>query len=68
MRMYNIFNDFRNIYYGGEVSWNIKMFFFLLFLGAFVLGFLLWFVDGSWEGYWLGFTNCSSYWLTHIMR
>jgi len=54
MRIYSILNDFRNIYYGGEVSWNIKMFFFLLFLGAFVLGFLLWFAGGSWEGYWLG--------------
>lgn len=60
MRIYNIINDFRNIYYWGEVSWNIKMFFFLLFLGAFVMGFLLWFVGGSWDVYWLGFINCSN--------
>ncbi len=68
MRIYSILNDFRIIYFGGEVSWNIKMFFLLLFLGAFVLGFLLWYAGGSWEEFYRGFPDCSNYWLSYIMR
>lgn len=50
----SFFNIFRLFLYGGEITWDMKKCLYVVSLLAFFLGFLLWFVGGSWDVYWLG--------------